>query len=140
MEVGERAGADDGLEDELVGFGEGGGLLYEGEAGEGVEVKQEVGDCGEVGYVEVDEREGTEVLRRRRAGEVGKTAVGDALEILEPEGLEGREVLKCYVVEIVNVEVGYAEVLEGGELVEDGGENVAFENAAVVGMKEESCK
>ena len=112
--------------------------MDEGEACEGVEVEEEVGDCGKVGYVEVDEGEGSEALRRGRAGEVRETPVGDALEILEAEGLEGREVLENHIVEIVNVEVGDAEVLEGGELVEDGGENVAFENAAVVGVEEES--
>lgn len=112
--------------------------MDEGKARERVEVEEEVGDCREVGYVEVDEGEGTEGLRRARAGEVRKTPVGDALEILETEGLEGWEVLESDVVEIVNVEIGDAEVLERGELVEDGGENVAFENAAVVGVEEES--
>ena len=100
------------MEDELVGFGKGRGFLNEGEACEGLQVEEEVGDGGEVGYVKVDEGEGTDALRGGRAGEVRKTAVGDALEILETERLEGGKVLENDVVEIVNVEVGDAEVLE----------------------------
>lgn len=114
--------------------------MDEGEAGQGAEVEEEVGDCGEVGDVEVDEGEGAEGLRGGEAGEVGEAAVGDAFKVLEAEGLEGWQILKDYVVKVVHVEVGDAEVLEGGELVQGGGEDVALEDAALVGVEEEGCE
>lgn len=51
--------------------------------------------------------------------------------------MEGGDVHEGVVVEVVNVEGGDGEVGEGGEALEDGDENIVFEDGVGAGVEEE---
>ena len=114
MEVFELVVRDDRVYSDLPFCNLRGCILHECEAFEILEVEEQIRDRGDVGYVDVYEGETAEGESVARAGILGEAPEGDSFKVLQAEGVERGEVLENEVIEVVHVEGGDAEMLEGG--------------------------
>ena len=141
-------GGNDGLDEGLAHDDFGRRVLRQGESFQVFQVEEQVRDSGDVGDVEIDQGQVAQVKRRSRPAVFRQAPEGDAFEVLQPERMQGGELLEGRVVEVVHIEVGDAEVSEGWQPVEDAwstdptrvvvmwgliDEDVSFKNTLMVG-------